>query len=89
MLELTKKMLREVLIPCEGRDVKYNVYIGLFIYCLFNDAVSSSDYVASNGRTILNTELEGTWKEAVLNSYFEFLPRHLPGGTEENQEKPQ
>jgi hypothetical protein len=29
-----------------------------FIYNLFNDAFSSSDYIALNERTILNNELE-------------------------------
>jgi hypothetical protein len=32
--------------------------------CFFNDTVSSSDYVASNGRMI--NELERIWKEAVV-----------------------
>jgi hypothetical protein len=38
----------------------------LFIYSLFNDAFSSSDYVTSNERIIVNNELERMWKEAVM-----------------------
>jgi hypothetical protein len=36
-----------------------------FIYGLFNDTVSSADYIASNDRIIKNNELKSTWKEAV------------------------
>jgi hypothetical protein len=41
-----------------------NIY--LFIYGLFNDAISSSDYIASNNRMVLNNELEWIWKEAAV-----------------------
>jgi hypothetical protein len=42
--------------------VKY----GLFIYSLLNDFVSSSDYIESNKRIIVNNEMERIWKEAVV-----------------------
>jgi hypothetical protein len=57
----------------------------LFICGLFNDTVSSSDYIASNDRVITNNEQERIWKEAVV-TYCKVLSRHLPGGTEENHE---
>jgi hypothetical protein len=38
----------------------------LFIYSLFNDTFSSSDYTASNERIIVNNELESLWKKAVM-----------------------
>jgi hypothetical protein len=38
----------------------------LFIYSLFNDAFSSSDYTASSEKMIVNNELERIWKEAVV-----------------------
>jgi hypothetical protein len=37
----------------------------LTIY-LFKDAVSSTDYVASNSTIIVNNDLERMWKEAVV-----------------------
>jgi hypothetical protein len=40
------------------------VYLFLFVCGLFNDAVSSSDYVASNDRMI--NELEWIWKDAIV-----------------------
>jgi hypothetical protein len=83
-----KQIVREVRIPFEGKAVKCSVKIALFIYGLFNDGDSSSNYITSNVRTIEHSELEGAWKEAVVN-YFETLPWHLPRGTEENQGKPQ
>jgi hypothetical protein len=43
-----------------------NVFIYLFTYSLFNDAVSISDYIASNERMIVNNELERMWKETVV-----------------------
>jgi hypothetical protein len=36
----------------------------MFICGLFNDAFSSSDYIASNGRMI--NELQRIWKEAIV-----------------------
>jgi hypothetical protein len=38
----------------------------LFIYSLFNDTFSSSAYIASNERMIVNNELERMWKETVV-----------------------
>jgi hypothetical protein len=42
------------------------VELHLFISLLFNDAVSSSDCIGSNGGMIVNTELEKMWKEAFV-----------------------
>jgi hypothetical protein len=33
----------------------------------------------------MNDKLERVWKEAVV-AYFKVISRHLPGGTDENQE---
>jgi hypothetical protein len=60
----------------------------LFISDFFNDAVTSSDNVASNDRMISEYELERIWKEAAM-TYFKVLSWHLSGGTEENDDKPQ
>jgi hypothetical protein len=40
--------------------------IYFFFFCLFNDAFSSSDYIASNERMIVHNELEKMWKEEVV-----------------------
>jgi hypothetical protein len=40
--------------------------INLFVYGLFNDPLSNSGYVVSNDGMIMNHELEGMWKEAVV-----------------------
>jgi hypothetical protein len=37
---------------------------------------------------LMDNELEGMWKEAVV-ALLKVLFRHLPGGTEENYDKPQ
>jgi hypothetical protein len=37
-----------------------------FVYSLFNNAFSISDYTASNERIIVINELERMWKEAVM-----------------------
>jgi hypothetical protein len=37
-----------------------------FIYSLFNDAFSVSDFIASNEMIMVNNELERMWKEAVV-----------------------
>jgi hypothetical protein len=59
----------------------------LFIYNLFNDAFSSTDYILSNERMTVNNELERMWKEAVV-AQFKVLSQHLlGGGTEENHKK--
>jgi hypothetical protein len=55
------------------------------VYSLFNDAVSSSYYVALNYGT--NNELEKIWKEVVL-TYFKVLSWHLIEATEKNHEHP-
>jgi hypothetical protein len=57
---------------------------GCFVCCLFNDAVSISDYIASNGR--MNNELERIRKE-WLRSNFRYCTRNLHGGTGENHER--
>jgi hypothetical protein len=44
--------------------IVFILFIYLFIHVLFNDAVSSSDYTASNDRMI--NKLEMIWKEAVM-----------------------
>jgi hypothetical protein len=38
--------------------------INLFISDLINDAISSSNYISSNDRILLNNALTMTWKEA-------------------------
>jgi hypothetical protein len=55
----------------------------LFIYSLFNNTFGSSDCIASNGRMIVNNELESMRKEVVV-AKFKVLSQHLPGGAEEN-----
>jgi hypothetical protein len=46
--------------------VSFKLSIYLFTYSLFNDAFSSSHFIASNERIIVNNELERMWKEAVV-----------------------
>jgi hypothetical protein len=58
----------------------------IIIYGLFNDAVCSSVYKASNNG-MTNDELERIWKEAAV-LYFWALAWHWPGGTEETHENP-
>jgi len=53
---------------------------------LFNDAFSSWNCVASNGKGSVDDELERIWEEAVVPS-FELQSPHVPFGTEENEEK--
>jgi hypothetical protein len=36
----------------------------------------------------MNSQLERMWKEAINRSIFKIIVCHLPGGTEENHEKP-
>jgi hypothetical protein len=38
----------------------------LFVCALFYDAISNSDNTASNDWMVVNNELEGMWKEAVV-----------------------
>jgi hypothetical protein len=35
------------------------------MYGLFDDAVNSAEHVMSNGRMVVNIELERVWKEMV------------------------
>jgi hypothetical protein len=42
------------------------IKIMLCIYILFNDAVSSSDYMVLNVRMIVNNEFERLWNEMVV-----------------------
>ena len=53
---------------------------------LFDDASSSLNYIASNGKGSVNDELQRVWKEAFVAS-FELQSPHMPLGTEENEEK--
>jgi hypothetical protein len=47
--------------------VKFTTFVRiLFIYCLSNDALSSSDYITLNERMILNNEFERMWKVVVM-----------------------
>jgi hypothetical protein len=49
------------------------VFIYLFIYSLFNDAVVNSDYMTSNNWVTMNNEFERIWKVAVMTL------REVPG----------
>jgi hypothetical protein len=40
--------------------------VGVLIYGLFNDALSNSDYMASDHGMLVNNELEMTWKETIV-----------------------
>jgi hypothetical protein len=51
----------------------------LFIYDLFNNAVNSSDYSPTNGRT--SNEMKRMWKGKAM-AYFIILSQHLSGGTD-------
>jgi hypothetical protein len=42
------------------------VFVYVFIYGLFNYAVSSLHYIASDDRILMNNKLEGIWKQAVM-----------------------
>jgi hypothetical protein len=48
------------------------------LYCLFNDAASSSDYLNANGRVIVYNEKERIRKLLVV-ALFEILFNHSPG----------
>jgi hypothetical protein len=77
-------LCKTLISPCatnkSGKSSAWEYSLGsaflLFIYDLFNDAVSSSDDVASNGGLVSN------WEEMVM-AYFEALPWNFPGETEE------
>jgi hypothetical protein len=62
-----------------GLETDPNFADTLFIYGLFDDALSNRGYTALNGKMLWDNELERMWKEAVVAS-FGTLP-HLPGGT--------
>jgi hypothetical protein len=47
-----------------GYLIMFYLFIYLLIYGLFNDAISNSGYIVSNGR--MTDELDGIWKEAVV-----------------------
>jgi hypothetical protein len=67
-----------------------SVYSSLFLYlCIvyFDDASSSPECIMSNGRMMLNMELERVWKEMVM-AWFHVLSQNLSVGTEVNIEKP-
>jgi hypothetical protein len=50
-----------------------------WVFCLFNDAVSNSGYIASNDWMVVNNELKSVWKEMVV-----VLSRDLLGVVEKN-----
>jgi hypothetical protein len=74
-------------IPHSGSSVAELITLQILCVCLFNDALSRSDSIASNVRMTGN-ELERIWKE-VITAYFKVVSRHLPGGTDENHENSQ
>jgi hypothetical protein len=47
-----------------------------FICSLFNDAVSSSDYVVPYDKMMMNYELETVWEEVVVVWSVHFVARH-------------
>jgi hypothetical protein len=55
--------------------------ISLFVSGLFNDAVISSDSMASSGWMIMNSKLEVMCEKRF--GLIEDTAPHLPGGTEE------
>jgi hypothetical protein len=67
-------------------DVHSFFMVSLSIYDLFNDAVSSSDYIAPKEGVInewrIGKGIDGSDRGALGHSSW-----HLPGGTEEKQEK--
>jgi hypothetical protein len=50
-----------------------------FIYDFINDALSTSDFIASNNRVIIDNKLEMIRNEAAVAS-FQTLSRNVPGG---------
>jgi hypothetical protein len=46
---------------------RMTTFVSINIYSLFNDAFSSSDYIASDERMIGNNESESMWKEVVVD----------------------
>lgn len=55
------------------------------MYNLFNDGISNVDYIALNGRMIVNFEFEEIRSEGPVNN-FERISRYLADETEENHE---
>jgi hypothetical protein len=53
---------------------------------LFNDAVTTSQCIASNHTIFMNDKSESMSKESLV-AYFKILSQHLRGGTEEEQRK--
>jgi hypothetical protein len=60
--------------------------MSLFIYCSFNEAAGSTDYIIE--WWLMSNELEGTRKEGVMDSFtVGALSWNLPGGTQKSHEK--
>lgn len=55
------------------------------MYNLFNDVIVNVDYIALNGRMIVNFELEKIRSEGSVND-FERISRYLADETGENYE---
>jgi hypothetical protein len=55
------------------------------MYNLFKDVISNVDYIAFNGRMIVNFELEKIRSEGPVN-HFDILSRYLADETGENHE---
>jgi hypothetical protein len=62
------------------------IVLGIFIYGLFNDALSSSDYIVLNDRMINEWWIRMDVEEVAM-SYFKMLSWHLSGGAAENHNK--
>jgi hypothetical protein len=60
----------------------------IYIYGLFNDAVSSSGDIASGDRRVVNDERKRARREAAVR-HFEALTRSLSEVTEKPHENPQ
>jgi hypothetical protein len=68
-------------------DGMHNTYLFIFTYFIFNNATSSPEYVASNGRIIyLMMDWKGCGRKLSLPNFI--VPSwYLPGRTEGNYEK--
>jgi hypothetical protein len=62
------------------------MYAWQFFVCLFNDAISNSEHVASCYSMTVNNELEKLWKEASIAG-FKTLSWIFSGETEEDHEQ--
>jgi hypothetical protein len=58
------------------KNVKYNIK-NVLTFGLFNSALSTVCYIVSNGRMIVNYELERMWKEADVACINEIMKRVL------------